>query len=204
MKKIYKCIIVFVMLVAFGALILDCFSANTFNEERAVLELYIQNLRGAKMKFDDNGTLHYIGKNNCYYLGIDKNRNLYVRHGDGIAFSEYFNRRNDNNPKKMFYDGCGDLIPQPTYEECVKLSREEYDEIVLLMDQASSHYRNEPNINIINSVFDYDTFKFYKYKKNYFNIYDDYDIREKAFNSTIYDNLEKILSNHMGIEKYPE
>lgn len=185
-------------------LIFVCCPKDKFNENRVVLELYIQNVRGAKMRFDEAGTIHYIGNNNCYYVGLDKNRNLYIRHGDGIAFSEYFTRVNEDNSKKKFYNGCSDLIPQPIFEKSIKLSDGEYDKIISIMEQASVHYRNEDSFNVLTSVLDYDIFKFYKYKGNYFNIYDDYDIEKRVFDSTIYDDLERILSYYMDIDEYPE
>lgn len=196
MKRL-KIFFPFIFIFFIGGAIIEYIRIDTFDENRVILEFYRQNVKGARMKFDEDGVIHHIGNNNCYYIGIDKNRNLYIRHGDGIAFSEYFTRTKEDNPKEMFYKGYRDLIPQPKEEKLIKLSDEEYTTIISLMEKASLHYRNEPSRNILTSVLDCDMFRFYRYNGNYFNINDDYDIVENDFNPIIYNDLEKIMSKYL-------
>lgn len=179
---------------------------NVFNEKKVVLELFMQESDKTSAKWDENGEMHSIGNNNCYYIGLDTKRNLYVRYGNGIEMQSYLSRKTDDG--ESYYNGSVDLIPNPVEEKNFKISKEEYDRLIELMDKALSYYRNGPDSRRVFSVWDVRFYKFYKYKGNYFNtnevIYpsddfvcrSDYNPERGIYDPKIYMDVEKILSKY--------
>lgn len=201
LKFIALCIII--CIVAF--VVYEYKTKDVFNENNVVLELFMQNY------WSEN-----VGNNDSYYIGIDRNRNMYIRNGDGKDMFKYLlSRRDKNNSGDVDYEmGC-DFIVEPIEEKCVKLGEEEYEQLVELMDRASDYYRNEPDSTRVFSVKDFKFYKFFIYKGNYFNTneviyqYDDYvhshmyNPQKGDYNPEIYMKVEGILFKYAGIRKYP-
>ena len=92
-----KTFIIISMLVLFGIFALIMFfpfpTNKNYNANDVMVEIFLQERRASPLVFDENGEFHFLADNDCYYIGIDNHRNLYVRNGDGIAILTYITKK---------------------------------------------------------------------------------------------------------------
>ena len=194
------------ILVLFGIFALIMFSPfptnKNYNNNDAIVEIFLQENNAGPVVYDEHGEYHFLVDNNCYYIGIDNRRNLYVRNGDGINILSYIKRINDSTGD-LYYNGYEDLIPEPKTETTYSLSAFEYYKIKHVLKKISTLYEGSENTNeIVYNGMDSPYYKYYKYKNKYYDILNA-EIMESKIVQPYYE-MEKIVFSHIGISQYPD
>lgn len=165
-KKYIVIILVIVCCICIYIYILS--NRNKFNKDNVIFEFYAQEL--------------FIHTNNnneeiriACYIGIDKYRNLYVREGkksNALYDLWVYNEKRKNS----LYVGeenmtLNDYIPNPEYEVQVKVSEEEYMEIISLMDEVVEDWKKDDGSK--NAIFEHYIsgnayLHFFKYNDKYY------------------------------------
>ena len=201
-----KKIFIISILVLFGIFALILFfpfpTNKSYNANDAMVEIFLQERRASPLVFDENGEFHFLADNDCYYIGIDNHRNLYVRNGDGIAILTYITKKNDSTGD-LYYNGYEDLIPKPKTETTYSLSLFEYYKIKHILKKISTMYEASGSITAIEVVgLEAPYYKYYKYKNKYYNIVDAESLELEIVQP--YYEMEKIVFSHIGINQYPD
>lgn len=147
------------------------YTSNKFDKNNVVFEFYAQRL------------FPYIENNEeirvSYYIGIDKHRNLYARGGDksNSLYYLWVPFLSDKRENKLYIGEenmtLNDYIPNPVCEIEKKLSKEEYKEIVSLMDEVEKNWKadNPDQTSVFqNTITGNSALHFFKYKGKYYRI----------------------------------
>lgn len=172
-----------------------------YDENNATVEIIMQKMEGGSLRFDENGHVYTTPENYCYYIGIDKNSNLYVRYGNGIPVLDYITEF-DEETGKLYYTGYEDLIPEPEIKAGYKLPKNEYKKIVSILNQISDIYDGSKGIEEIVAIgMEFNYYKYYKFKGKYYNVQKAEILNPEV--TELYKDLESVIFPYIGIEKYP-
>lgn len=169
-----------------------------YNKNNIILEMYLQQVNGYKAYnyndykdtyFDEDKKLFITEKNNTYYFRLDKNRNVCVGRGNGIPL-RYIVMNDEKNyiPDNFVFD---DIVKSPLEYNKFKINKSDYQEIIDCIDNlelSDTYYKNTFK-DLALTCYDNKDYKFYI-------------ISNKYYWSDSSADLEKILFEYLGIDKY--